>query len=104
MSLLLQSTRSTLEGFMGSSVLPIIGAVVGGIAGSIIPGVGTAIGAGLGGALGEAVSGGVAQSGVAKSQESLAGQQQYESATIFGEQQNYATKLNNLITNPSSVT
>src|SRR5208282_2868284 len=105
MSLLLQSTRSTLEGFMGSSVLPILGGLVGGVAGFAIGGpAGAAIGAGLGGALGTGIEGANTQSSLAKSQESLAGLQEYESSTIFGEQQGYEAQLNKLIANPSSVT
>src|SRR5208282_3163689 len=90
---------------MSSSILPILGVVVGGVAGFAIGGpAGAAIGAGLGGSLGSSVAGASTQSGLAKSQESLAGLQQYESSTIFGEQQGYESQLNKLIADPSSVT
>ncbi len=90
---------------MSSSVLPIVGAIAGGVIGSfVVPGIGTEFGAALGGALGEGVSGASTQSGLVSAQESLAGQQQYESATIFGEQQSYEAQLNALLKNPASVT
>ena len=64
--------------------------------------IGSAVGA-IGG-LGLGAYNASQQSGIASEQESLAAQQQQQSSIVFGEQQGYAKMLNDLISNPSSVT
>lgn len=72
--------------------------VIGGIAGFAVGGpAGAAVGAGLGVAIGGDLNAQSTQSGIA-------GQAQYQSGVVFGEQQGFERTLQNLIADPSSVT